>query len=298
MPFPYDSPDSYAPPTATPPTLFGVPIATEFYKVQELGVPSNIISPGTEIEFIRNSVVTGISLIGWYSSFAGGQDPAIEVDIVKDGHEHLCTDGKVVQRLSPQDVRFTGGAYLPVWIPVDAGEKWTANVRRIPVGPAEIPLSYLLSLRVERLLEKPISIPKLTQTVIYKARFDAGSLGSGAVHRIMRELDFRTDGVVTGIRTTAIPTSYDSSVLCFPAYEDHTWDILMSGTRHLGTTGKGTSQLNTLELHNIVDWQRMWQPVDRHEKWQIMMSDNDRSEVEARNFLVRVEEGRRPWERW
>lgn len=296
FPFPYPNPAPTIAPVGCRPLIYGVPTRTEFYRVQETRIPTDVPgteSPGAEIEFVRNSVITGISLVGVLDN---QQDPfttfnnAIMVDVIKDGHEHLCTDGKDPQWLAGNDVRRQfEGDYLPVWIPVDQGEKWRIRARIMADVPRET-YRYAMAFRAERLLSQPQDPIELTETVLYKATFSGEELAEDLTQSVMRELDFRTDGIVTGIRASRWPE------ISFPTVDDG-WDVLVEGTQHLSTTGKTTSPLSSQELSQG-DWLRIYQAVSRHEKWQIVYSTEDNKEFSHRNFLARVEERRRQWERW
>lgn len=282
------------------PTILGAPTRTEFYRIRETGIPfpqgpGPVISPGAQIEFTRNGVVTGITAkCNLPQEVAHG----IGIEVVKDGLNHLGTDGYVPKRLSPYDFigSFGVGPWSRCWIPVNAGEIWKINVANpIPAGGEWDPLSYSFAVRCERFLEKPERIPDyLTETVFYKLEetVPRDSTSGG------QEWDFMRDGIVSAILANC-PTDNE--------FGDHSiltgieLDLLVEGQIHLSNAKRTISPIDIAELSPPADpWFPIWYPVSQHEKWQCFARNVGPQVGEEKNYHLvgKMEQVRVPWNRW
>jgi hypothetical protein len=295
IPFPYQQHGQR--PQNGRPTILGADTRTEFYRLAEYKLPvlqNSYLSDGAECQFTRNGIVTGIKALCTAPWFISDQAARLEMQVVKNGSEHLFTNGKTPERIHPFVLTQQNCPWLDTWIPVDAGEIWRTdlfvpNDLEIPEG---FQLDYSLALRVERFLEKPKSIPPwLSQSIIYKKSQTLPELSSSTGI----ELDFRADCLITGM--SAI-TNYNFVEVPPGLLSGVELDILLEGTIHLSN---GFNTLQPLDINDISPIANPWMPIfyeaSQHEKWQVFARNRN---VVARtyNFLVRAEEQRRPWERW
>lgn len=283
------------------PTILGAPTRTEFYRVRETGIPNPVgpgvtTSPGAQIEFTRNGIVTAIQA---KANLPMQLTHEIGIEVVKDGQQFLATDGYIPKRMSPFDFvgTFGVGPWVKTWIPVNAGEIWKINCENPNPAGEWPPLSYSFAVRCERFLEKPESIPEyLTETVFYKMNeIVEENVASGGA-----EWDFLRDGIVTGISANAIPHPQLGDPSMLTGLE---LDILLEGQIHLSNAKQTISPIDVAELSPAADpWFPLWFPVSQHEKWQCFARNVGQPPGEqgprSYHLIGRVEQVRVPWNRW
>lgn len=272
-------------PTPQPATILGARTRTEFYRIREDAIAANgAISAGAEIEFTKNSVVTGILC---KSDQARPDTLNLGIQVVKDGTEHLCTNGFEPVRFSPCSVAACFDPWFKCWIPTNMNEIWKVNCQ----NNLEDTASYSFVIRVERFLEKPPEIPRyLTQTVLYQVGdTTAGNSSSNAG----QEWDFRTNGIVSGLRAVTNLTPAQSALL-----SNLELDILLDGQTRLSNAKQTISPIDVSELSPVPDpWFPLRYAVKRHDKWQIFAANVGAVERIWR-LMARVEEARVPWDKW
>lgn len=278
------------PQPARRPTILGAPTRTEFYRAKETDIPgAGAISPGAQFEFTRNGVVTGILV---KSDTARPATFDVNLQITKNGREHIFTDGFEDRRVHLCCLAACFDPWLNCFIPVDQGEIWKFDVEN-GQAEAEDEVDYSLVVRVERFLEKPSHIPAyLTETVFYVAREDT-AIEPGAAAGAAYEWDFLRDGIVTGLRACT-----NTSVTQQALLSGIELDYLIEGQVHLSNAKQTISPLDAHEVSTLSQpWMPLWYPVNQHEKWQIF-ARNEGAVSRKFETLARAEEVRVPWKRW
>lgn len=267
-------------------TILGARTRTEIFRAQETVPGDGAVSNGARFEFPRNGVVTGIST---RSSLARPNTFDLLLQVLKDGHEFLFTDGIEAQRVAMCSLAGCFDPWLKCWIPVDSGERWTFNLQNNLVQTIA---TYAFAVRVERFLEEPPDIPDaITQSLFYKVRAD--DLEPAAAQAVGGEFDFRRDGWITGLRAVC-----DTSVTQAALLSGVQIDLLIDGQIPFSMANQTISPIDAQELSPVVDpWFSVSHPVTQHRKWQFNFRNVGTEETSV-EMLGRVEELRRPWMRW
>jgi hypothetical protein len=217
------------------------------------------------------------------------------VEILKNGTEHVFTDGKRPSAIEPGAFSLTGEGFTPCFIPVDSGEIWRVRMlcREDFIVPRGLRFDYSVVVRVERFEEVPKVIPDwLTQTLFYVLGEDELEKGTSRG----QEWDFRADGEVTGLGAAAtVPGDFGGLLTGIEL------DMLIDGTVHLSNGYQTIFPLDVAEIKPLAGpMLPFWHCVSQHQKWQVFARNNfwGGNEPIGYRAIARVEERRRPWERW
>lgn len=261
-----------------PPRIAGAQTRRLIYTADEEAPVGTSFSTGQKIEFLQSGVITELRL------GADFEHPSplhlLDLDIVKEGTTHLCTDGFRPRFLTGESLRAGADlSSLRCWIPVRRGEEWMVYSRTSEQAVVPWQLALTLEAFVEP-VDPALWIP--TETQFYRAEqvVSAESDGAGL------ELDFQRDGVVTGMfAENSVSRSVQAGTF------DLAFDVLRDGVHHLVTQGRSASRVRN-QLVSAMDGREMfpvWFPVRKHSKWQVF-PHNYGATPEKFALLLRVEE--------
>ena len=269
------------------PSQLGAPTRVEYYRAKETAIPGDgAISDGAQFEFTANAVITGFQM---KTNLTQPADWDLGVQVVKDGRQHLFTDGREPLRVSPASIASGHDPWCRVWIPVDQGEIWKFDCQNNQV---ETTADYSLILRVERFMEPPKVIPAyITETTFYQLGED--DMEAGASSGAGMEFDFLRDGILSGLRAAT-----NTSIVVHEILSGVELDITMEGQLHLSMARQTQSPIDCHELSTTSQpWEPMWYAVSQHEKWQCF-ARNTAAVQKSFRLTAKVEELRLPWLRW
>lgn len=271
------------------PTILGAPTRTLFYRAKEVDLPGGgATSPGAQFEFTANAVVTGLQI---KTSIPRPTSWDLALEVVKNGRQHLFTDGYDPLRVSPCSIASCFDPWAKVWIPVDQGDIWKFNLQNNQASEEDT-ADYSLVLRVEQFLERPKVIPEyITETTFYQLGED--DIQAGQTSGAGNEFDFLKDGVLTGLKAIT-----DLNVTAAALLSGVELDITMAGQLHLSQARQTESPIDCHELSPVMQpWAPMYYVVSQHEKWQVYARNTAAVEKSYR-LTAKVEELRLPWLRW
>jgi len=277
--YPYAVPYTTNPLVCGPPRIAGARTRRSIYAV-EAAIGKTGPAPTQRIEWLVNGVVTSIRATSDAVFIPDYWD--LILDIVKEGTQHLCSDGFTPQPLTIADLNpRIPSPDIPCWIPVRRGETW--NVNAALVGIEIPPQAYQLKLTLDEFLEAPnhdLWVPNETQFYRVSQVIQPDSDGPAM------EIDFQRDGVVTGWRANMrVQQPNDWFAVGF--------DILRNGKDHLVTNGRSAFRLRAMGAsvwQGSDVFQPCWYPVNKHEKWQVFAHNFDAETEKEFAIQLRVEE--------
>jgi len=263
------------------PRIYGSPVRTELLVARATAAKRVTTAPRL-IEFCRRGIVTALSHITTYTYHVPSWNAfALQLDVLKDGRAHLCTDGERIQTLSPDDLNQWSTPWVPVWIPVGDREKWQCEWTN--GSDVDIPVEF--AARVEYFEEEPV-FPKnhrRTETRFYKAtqKTPANTVGTA------EQLDFERDGVVTAWHV--ICGSPDPDVIVNMGF-----DVLMDGKRHMTSNGRNASPIGPLTVagnyYSSGAWFPCYEPVTQRGIWEVFPTNRNLATEVEWDFIAQVEE--------
>lgn len=275
--YPYNPPYTTNPLVCGPPRIAGARTRRVIYTA-EAELEEQGAGPAQRIEWLVNGVVTAIRAAS--NATLIPDQWGVNLDILKEGVQHLCSDGTTPQPLTLSDLncRIPAGD-IPCWIPVRRGEQWRIESENTN---QELSQAYQLKLVLDELLEAPdpdLWVPNETQF------YRVGQTVQPESDGVPMEVDFQRDGVVTGwVANLRVQQ---------PAqWFDLAFDVLRNGRNHLVTNGRSSSRLRTMNAGKPQPnaFQPCWFPVNKHEKWQITAHNFSAQNAYEWAFVLRVEE--------